>query len=172
MLECAIANHPSFRIDRRELEREGPCYTIDTLSALRDELPRDTALVWLIGADSLLTLDRWRDWRALLDLATLTVAVRPGFDLDTGLAAASPALAAAVRPRLRTANPSTFQTLSDRIAPERGTIVALTTTPLAISATAIRTMLRQGRPARYLAPDAVLDYAERHLLYQTPESHS
>ncbi len=64
-------------IDRRETDRDGPTYTIDSLRALRAELP-DAALLLVIGQDQYARLDTWRDWPELLGLVTLAVAARDG----------------------------------------------------------------------------------------------
>ncbi|MDR2870976.1 MAG: nicotinate-nucleotide adenylyltransferase [Xanthomonadaceae bacterium] len=78
MLELAIADDPRLRIDRRELLRTGPSYTVDTLQDLRSEYGEDAPLALLIGADSLLALPDWRRWRDLFALTHLIVAERPG----------------------------------------------------------------------------------------------
>ncbi|WP_269531412.1 nicotinate-nucleotide adenylyltransferase [Chitinimonas sp. BJYL2] len=160
MVALAVADNPRLRVDDRELRRGRTCYTIDTLTEMRAELAADSRLVWLIGADSFLNLDRWHRWESLFDLAGLAVACRPGFDLDRWQEQASPALTRQVLPRI--------QSLSVTKPGEAGTITLLPTTPLAISSTAIRARLAAGQSARYLAPAAVLDYAERRSLYRTP----
>lgn len=83
MLELAIAGEPGFRVDRRELHRDGPSYTVDTLRGLRTEQGPAAPLAWLVGADAFRGLSGWHDWRDLLDLAHFVVAVRPGHDLET-----------------------------------------------------------------------------------------
>lgn len=157
MARLAVAGNPRLKVDDREVRRDTLCYTIDTLHELRAELG-EAPLAWLIGADSFYRLSSWRRWRELFDLATLAVACRPGFDLDAWRDNADPELVAEVLPRI--------QPLTMPATVERGTIALLPTTPLALSATAIRQRLSDHRSARYLAPDAVLDYAGRHLLYR------
>ncbi|MFC4159862.1 nicotinate-nucleotide adenylyltransferase [Chitinimonas lacunae] len=157
MAQLAVEGNPRLKVDDREIRRDTLCYTIDTLHELRAELG-ETPLAWLIGADSFYRLSSWRRWRELFDLAMLAVACRPGFDLDAWRDHADPELLAEVLPRI--------QPLTIPATVERGTIALLPTTPLALSATAIRQRLADHRSARYLAPAAVLDYAERHLLYR------
>lgn len=86
MLAAALAHHrpPTGRytIDSRELQRAGKTYTIDTLEELRRELGFDVSLVFLFGADQLVHLDTWKDWRSLWDHAHLAAATRPGFDVQ------------------------------------------------------------------------------------------
>ncbi len=83
MLDLAITGEPGLRVDRRELGRSGPSYTVDTLRELRAETGPDVPLAWLVGADAFRGLPTWQDWQDLLDLAHFVVAVRPGHDLET-----------------------------------------------------------------------------------------
>ena len=76
MLRLAIEGNAAFAIDERELRREGPTYTVDTLEALHADGERE--LVLLLGADALADLPRWRSPERILALATLAVAPRPG----------------------------------------------------------------------------------------------
>ena len=85
MLGLAVAGEPGLVVDRRELEREGRSYTIDTLRELRAELGPDQPLALLIGADSFVGLPTWREWRTLFELTHFVVAPRPGSPLDGDL---------------------------------------------------------------------------------------
>ncbi|MGF7154078.1 nicotinate-nucleotide adenylyltransferase [Novosphingobium gossypii] len=72
------------------IERElGTRYTVDTLRALLRRYP-NRRFVWLMGADNLAQLHRWKDWRQLCRLMPIAVIARPGYD---GAAFASPAMA-------------------------------------------------------------------------------
>ncbi|MEN9719034.1 MAG: hypothetical protein RIQ99_1912 [Pseudomonadota bacterium] len=72
------------------IERElGTVYTVDTLKALRRRYPK-VQFVWLMGADNLAQLHRWRDWRGIARAMPIAVIARPGYD---GIAIASPAMA-------------------------------------------------------------------------------
>ena len=68
-------------VDRIELDRQGPSYTIDTAIALRQRYGSSTHLIWLMGADSLMQIDTWQDWQYLLKEVHLAVARRPEFTL-------------------------------------------------------------------------------------------
>lgn len=93
MIELAIAGQPGFAVDRRELHRAGPSWTVDTLREVRGELGPDAPLAWLVGADAFRGLPDWHQWRALFDLAHFVVAVRPGHGLDALPAALADACA-------------------------------------------------------------------------------
>lgn len=82
MLELAIAGHPRLHVDRRELRRQGPSYTVDTLGEVRAAIGPGTPLAWLLGEDALAGLPQWHRWRELFNLAHLLVAVRPGYGSD------------------------------------------------------------------------------------------
>ena len=68
-------------VDRIELDRQGPSYTIDTAIALRQRYGNSTHLIWLMGADSLMQIDTWQNWQHLLKEVHLAVARRPEFTL-------------------------------------------------------------------------------------------
>ena len=77
MLELAVAGEAGLAVDRIELDRPGPSFTVDTLRALRSREPgRDFALC--VGADAARDLADWREAAALPGLATLVVFARPG----------------------------------------------------------------------------------------------
>jgi nicotinate-nucleotide adenylyltransferase len=77
MVQLAIAGEPRFGLERAELDRAGPSYTVDTLRILRQREPgRRFAL--LVGADAARDLPLWREAAALPDLADLIVFARAG----------------------------------------------------------------------------------------------
>lgn len=82
MIERAIAGEPRFDLERAELDRAGPSYTVETLHLLtRREPERRFAL--LIGADAAAELDAWRDAEELPKLARIVVFARPGAPVPT-----------------------------------------------------------------------------------------
>jgi len=85
MLQLAIEGNPLFAIDQRELRRDTPSYTIETLETLRKEYGNVTPLAFIIGQDSLLSLHKWHRWEALLNFCHLVVMRRPGYaqELET-----------------------------------------------------------------------------------------
>jgi len=90
MLELAIAGTPGFTIERIELERPGPSYTVDTLLALRAREP-EARLTLLLGADAAAELDAWHRAAELPRLARIAMFTRPGTPVPV-----SPLIAAAV----------------------------------------------------------------------------
>jgi nicotinate-nucleotide adenylyltransferase len=155
MVRRAIAGNPHFEVDSREVQRPDPSYTVDTLTALRAELGNEQPLWLLLGADAFLGLPTWHEWRRLFELANIAVAARPGARI----------LQSDSLPDDLKQEVSQRQQTSGAAAGPAGAVLLLQMTPLDISATAIRdTLARQGS-ARYLLPDAVLDYIHEHQLY-------
>ncbi len=136
MVALAIDAEPRFRLERCELERTGPSYTLDTVCQLQAAEPAGTAADWLliIGEDQYADLHRWVGWRELLARVQLAVAGRPGErPVDAEVAAF---------PCLRLALP-----------------------PMEVSSTEVRRRLASGLPIDDLVPAAVARYIESNRLY-------
>lgn len=82
MVRLAVEGVPGFEVDDREVVREGPTYTADTL----DSFPPDEELFLILGADSALGIESWHRYDEVLDRVTVLVAPRPGYDPDEVLA--------------------------------------------------------------------------------------
>jgi nicotinate-nucleotide adenylyltransferase len=78
MLSLAVAGHDKFEISDIELHREGPSYTVDTLTRLHQLYPNDE-LVLLIGADNVVEMETWREPDKIAALSTIAAVNRPGF---------------------------------------------------------------------------------------------
>jgi nicotinate-nucleotide adenylyltransferase len=77
MVRLAMQDEPRFVLERCELERAGPSYTLDTVRALQAEQPGATWFL-IIGQDQYAGLHTWRHWQELLGRVALAVANRPG----------------------------------------------------------------------------------------------
>jgi len=155
MLELAIGDEAGLLLDRRELRRDGPSYTVDTLRELRRDLGQAAPVALLLGADSLLGLPAWHQWTALPELCHFIVADREGSDLDARLA---PALAAALEGRW-SEDPDTL-----RAAPA-GRALRLHQPLHPGSATGVRRAIDAGGAWRGLVPAAVADHIVNRRLY-------
>ena len=143
MLELAVAGHPAFSVSRYETDRGGVNYTVDTLTHFRGEDP-DAELFFLLGADMLHDLPRWREATRVCELALPLVVCRPGageLDFDClGKVATAERIEQIRRHRVK--------------MPEIG-----------ISSTEIRRRTAAGRSIRYQTPRAVEEYIRSHGLY-------
>ena len=156
MLELAIKNHPRLVVDDRELGRDGPSYTVDTLLSLRQELPENPLFV-LMGTDAFCSLPTWSRWQQILQLAHIVVMQRPDESMK-------------MSDELSQWYQQFLASDADRHLPA-GRIWPLPVTQLSISATTIREKLAQKQDVRYLLPDAVIALIEQLGLYRlTPQA--
>jgi nicotinate-nucleotide adenylyltransferase len=141
MLLGAIANNPAFELDDTDLREDATGYTADLIPHLRQRYP-SAAFTFVIGADSLVNTPWVRFDEVLDSLERFVIAPRPGVRAD-----ALGRVLEAVPSRLR-----------ERVS-------ALNLPEVPESATSIRTLLSQGRTARYLVPEPVWQYIVAHELY-------
>ena len=80
--DVATSGSPRVRVDDIELTMPEPHYTIRTLDALREREP-ENAFTFVMGADNLADIRRWRDYSRILSEHGVAVYPRTGFDLET-----------------------------------------------------------------------------------------
>jgi nicotinate-nucleotide adenylyltransferase len=131
MVLAAICSNPAFIASRVDLDRQPPSYTIDTVRLLRSELGEQHQYHFVLGADSLTTLAKWRHPERILQLARLVVVSRPGYRPDV-------------------------ETLEEAIPGITSATDILDGLMLDISSTEIRRRIAAGLSVRYLVPDGVL----------------
>lgn len=145
MLRAALEGQTRLQCDLRELEREGPSYTVDTLESLRAEFGAQRPLVLLIGADAFAGLSTWHRWRELFELAHICVLTRP---------AQIPAMP---DPLAREVAARQAAQVSELLGKPAGRVLDMVVSALGISATRIRALLAAGRAPRWLVPQALID---------------
>ncbi|WP_442967240.1 nicotinate-nucleotide adenylyltransferase [Pseudomonas sp. WJP1] len=153
MVECAVAGVAPLVVDARELQRDKPSYTIDTLESMRAEMAAETQVFLLLGWDAFCGLPTWHRWEELLQHCHILVLQRPDADSE---------------PPDALRNLLAARSVSDPLALKgsSGQIAFVWQTPLAVSATQIRQLLASGKSVRFLVPDAVLAYIDAHGLYR------
>lgn len=152
MLQLALEGVPGCVIDKRELQRTGPSYMVDTLVSLRAEVGQ-RPLCLILGLDAFLGLDRWYQWQRLSELAHIVVTTRPGSRLPEHGEVVN------LVNRCRTDDQQVLRTAA------AGLIYFQTVTQLDISATVIREAVRAKRDIHFLLPEAVRLYIEREGIY-------
>ena len=160
MLDLAVAGDPRLGVDRRELLRPGPSWTVDTLDALRVELGDAAPLALLLGADSFRSLPTWHAWLRLPQLAHFIVAGRvAGGGLDD-----LPAALAAMAGGRWARDPD------DLARAAAGRLYALDQPLRAESASAVRRAIAAGDPAWHAwVPAPVAAFIESAGLYRALE---
>lgn len=157
LVELAIANEPAFYVESIEESLAAPNYTVKTLQALRKQHP-DRPICFLIGGDSLSSLDSWYHWQELLSLTHLVVYQRNGYQTYS----------AAVEATLRRSLVESVSALTSRSS---GFIYTIKQEMFDISSTELRAAFKQEtcdnkkRLQRWLAPQ-VLDYINDYRLYR------
>jgi len=142
-VRLAIDGEPGLVADDRELRRQGPSYTFDTLAELRAEFP-ERSLVLLLGDDAANQFHLWYRWQDILDLAHLVFVERPY---------EPPAPAPQLVARLRGRRALGVHDLHEQRA---GLYMTTSIPPLAISSTRVRGLLKAGRSVRGLVPESVI----------------
>lgn len=158
MLELAVAGEHGLVVDIRELRREGPSYTIDTLHDIRAELGDDIPIALLLGADSFRGLSSWKSWRELFKHAHFVVAERAGHHVEDLL---PQELAESVAHRWAASANELQQTAAGRI-------FKLEQPLRPESASAIRHRIANGEPWRESVPPPVAEFIIQTGLYIKP----
>lgn len=152
MLRLAVAGHPGFSVDDREIRRAGLSYMVDTLREFRQE-SGEAPLMLLIGQDAANALDTWHEWRAIFELAHLVIMRRPE---------SQESWSGELQQHVENRFVKRPARLREKAA---GYVLPLEITQLAISSTDIRDRLSRGRSPGFLLPDRVLDYISQNRLY-------
>ena len=141
MTGLAIEDNPKFALSTIEIDREGNSYSYETLEELKKQNP-DVEYYFILGADSLLYLEKWKNPDRLMASCTLLTAVRDDCD----------------EVKIQDA----IKYLQDQY---NAKIVLLPTPRLDISSTMIRKRVQEGKSIRYMVPDSVIDFIQKHDIY-------
>ena len=166
MVELAIADQSAFSLDARELAKDSPSYTFETLQSIRAEHKEDQ-LFFIMGMDSLLSLHTWHRWQELLDYAHLVVTKRPGNQVATANPEVSQLIADKSNNSLNTDQSGIGGIRTNN---KFGEIFILETPELEISSTDIRRFIQNKKSCQYLLPQTVETFILEQKLYQTGDA--
>jgi len=141
MTTLAVMSNPFFTVSRVEIERKEASYTINTVRYFAERLP-GRRLFFITGADAILEILTWKDYRELLELCTFIAVTRPGYPLD-----------------------QVCDTVAPKIPGLLEKVHFLEIPALAISSTYIRERVSRGLTIKYLTPEPVEQYIHKHGLY-------
>lgn len=145
MVRIATSSNPSFAVSDMEIRREVVSYTADTLKRCREMMGEDTRLYFITGTDTFLTIEKWYHAEEILTQYSFIIGSRPGYREEDLI------------------------DVIERVRERYGTDVLKIEIPrLEISSSDIRDSIRIGKSVRYLLPDPLLHYIERHQLYLDP----
>lgn len=139
MVLLATQTNANFSVSRRELEREGPSYSVETVLELKERRGDEWEMFFITGVDAVKELLTWKEPDRLLGLCEFIAVTRPGFPP---------------------------QELEERLGRERMERVHLLPVPgVMVSSTEVRERVRRGLSLRYLTPEPVRGYILGHGLY-------
>lgn len=141
MIELAISSNPHFELSTIELTRDGLTYTADTLALLKQENP-DVNYYFIVGADSLFMMHKWKDPQIVFSHCTIVAAGRDH------------ALEADIQQQI--------QFLREHFHAE---IIRAAMPTIQIASGEIRDRIAAGKSVRYYIPDSVTNYIEANQLY-------
>lgn len=148
MLRLSIRNNPDFFFSAMEINAPHTSYTYLTLEELSGQYPQ-WDLYFIMGADSLHSLQEWCHPEIICRLATILVAVRD----DLGMEA--------------------IHSEAERLKELYGADIRPIITPnVSVSSHDIRNRVKKGEPIRYLVPADVEEYICHHGLYQEESKES
>lgn len=143
MTLAATEKNTRFIASRSEVDREGVTYTVDTARALRAFLGAKSRIYFILGADAFADVQKWYGFDELVRLSDFAVTSRPGFDKER------------------------LTDIANAVRKAHKAKVRLLTIPdLDISSTVVRKRAAAGESIRYLLPDEVADYVDKHGLYR------
>jgi nicotinate-nucleotide adenylyltransferase len=161
MTRLIFSGVPKVLVDEREMRRDGPTFTIDTLQALRAQEP-DCTLFLVMGADQADALTRWHRWHDILAVAIICVAGRAQQESATaqfGLKNLEVSLPQGAAGPASIPEPSAVRSLP------QGRFEALRFPPMAVSATETRQRIAAGMAIDDLVTEPVARYIALHHLY-------
>lgn len=146
MTRLAIEDNPFFKLSSIEIERSGNSYTYETLSLMKEENP-DTEYYFIVGGDSLFSMETWKHPEIIFGKCIILAAVREDIDqsdLKKQIVHLQEKYAARIR----------------QIALKE----------IDISSTDIRNKIKHNKSIRYMVPDKVISFiAEKHLYQENKE---
>lgn len=162
MLALATAQTASQRILTIELDAPERPYTVDTLSQIKASVEQRARLFFVMGADSWMEVNTWREWERVLQLTDHIVVTRPRYEFGASH------VAPAIRERIVDLRGADCEAVEGAIEKSEDAKIYVTdAVAMDVSATALRRAAREKRSDewRALVPPAVADYIEKYQLY-------
>lgn len=142
MIGEAISDNPHFALSTIEVERDGYSYSYETIKELQDANP-NTDYFFIVGADSLMYMDKWKNPEQIFTKVPVLVAVRDEYN-----------------------NEAIYAKIAELKLMYEGTDIQLIPiSKVDISSTKIRERVRQGKSIRYMVHYKVIDFINKNHIY-------
>ncbi|MBQ7358715.1 MAG: nicotinate-nucleotide adenylyltransferase [Lachnospiraceae bacterium] len=146
LIELAIEKFDSFKLSTIEIERSGITYTFETLLQLEEMFPEDS-FFFILGADCLFSIEKWKEPTIIMDKTTLVSAVRGEDDI------------------------SSLKRQADYLRQKYNAQIHLLNFPaITVSSTEIRSKIANNESVKGLIPIEVEEYIKEHFLYKGMEN--
>jgi nicotinate-nucleotide adenylyltransferase len=153
MVKLAIKNEKKLIADAREIKRNRPSYTVETLLEIREEFGNELSICLILGMDAFLGLPTWFKWEKLLDLTHLIITQRPEINQH---------FSEPLQKLLEKHQIYDKQKIKEK---STGYILFEAVPMLNISATKIRQCFLEKKNPHYLLPESVLKFISQQGLY-------
>jgi nicotinate-nucleotide adenylyltransferase len=161
MVRLAVAKNPKFSVSTVEISRAGVSYSIDTIREFAATLDKNDSLYFIIGLDAFREIGTWKDFADIFPLCNFIVTSRPGSKERDPLKGTGVAVKKLF----------CYDFKSKEYRHKSGTRVYFDElTDIAISASEIRALVKEGKSIRYLVPAEVEKYIKRRALYNNGRS--
>ncbi|RJX28963.1 MAG: nicotinate-nucleotide adenylyltransferase [Dethiobacter sp.] len=142
MSMLAVVDNPYFTVSRLEIESKHPSYTVDTVRRFFEIYQEKLNLYFITGADAILDITTWKDYKELLEACSFIAASRPGYSFSKLKIILGPAFPHIIKK-----------------------VHLLEIPAMAISSTYIRRRIAEGKTIKYLTPEPVEQYIYKNRLY-------
>ncbi len=153
MVKLAIENEKNLIADDREIKRNRPSYTVETLLEMREEVGKELPICLILGMDAFLGLPTWFKWEKLLELTHLIITQRPEINQTFS------------EPLQKLLEKHQIYDINKIKEKSAGYILFEAVPMLNISATQIRQCFIKKQNPRYLLPESVLKFISQQGLY-------
>lgn len=138
----ATSGNPCFCVSDYETKKQGMCYTIETIKAVRSMCDKDCEVYFITGADAIEELPTWRNPAELMQICKFIAVTRPGIKANN------------------------LKESIKKLEADYGADIRFLEIPaLSISSTDIRNRVFAGKTINYLMPTAVSGYILKEGLY-------
>ena len=146
MVALAISHYPNFRLSSYELTLGRMSFTVDTIQALKKNLPQADSIHFIVGTDSFLEIDTWHQWQNLIQLCDFIIINRGTGEKELN---------------------EKLEYLENALQTQLSNKFLFAKTPyIPISSTEIRAAASRKESLSGLVTPEVALYIERHALYQ------
>lgn len=162
MLNLVCDSNPKLITDDRELKRQPPSYTIDTLLELRKDYGEQQSLVLILGMDAYLSFCAWHRYEEILTIGHIILMGRPGYSMGKK----SSELEKATDCEREYYDLNKVEEINELVNTPNGKIFKCNFEELDISSTMIRNKISEGHQPKFMIPGNVWNYIRRNKLYE------